>query len=131
MNGQYASAANAMLEHRYGRLGDPVEYVGSRAWALDVISNRVADAMGPPVPGRIYESPLDLTHEALLGERFGTLPKALSGRVQLAPVLAPGIDTGAVELIPLEPSPRLSPGADDGVDEGFAEFLRHYRGRKV
>lgn len=125
----YASAADAMLQHRYGYVGDPVSYVGSYAWVIDTISNQVADVMSPEVPGQTYEVPIDLAHEDLFGA-YGLLPK-LQGQVQLAPVLAAGVDTGAVHLVPLEPSPSLSPGAHQGVDEGFEEFLKHFRGQQL
>ncbi len=121
---KYASAANAMLRHRYGYVGHPSDYVGSRAWAIDQASNQVMDRMSSDRDD-FYEVPIDLAHEAM----FGSMPVALRGRVELSPVLAAGGGGGAIRMVPLQPSPRLSPGASEGVDLGFQEFIRHYRSR--
>lgn len=61
--------------------------------------------------------------------RFGSLPTQGTGTMQLQPVVAAGIDTGTVELVPLMPSPALSDGAEDGIEMGFAEFMKDFGGR--
>jgi hypothetical protein len=57
---------------------------------------------------------------------YGTLPVAAQGAVQLQPVVAAGIDTGTVQLAPLAPQPSLTPGAEHGIEMGFAEFMKEY-----
>lgn len=109
----YTPASAAMLEHRYGAVDSstkklPIEKLRSSAGTLkygDHIADAVADEM------------------------FGSLPVAGRGAMQLHPVVAPGIDTGSVELVPLHPPPDLTPHADDGIAAGFAEFMREYTGR--
>jgi len=61
--------------------------------------------------------------------RFGSLPTQGSGAMQLQPVVAAGIDTGAVELVPLMPDPALSDGAEEGIEMGFADFMKDFGGR--
>ncbi len=58
--------------------------------------------------------------------RYGTLPVASQGAVQLQPVVAAGIDTGTVQLAPLAAQPALTPGAELGIETGFAEFMKDY-----
>ena len=57
---------------------------------------------------------------------YGTLPVATKGAVQLQPVVAAGVDTGTVQLAPLSPQPGLTPGAELGIEMGFAEFMKDY-----
>lgn len=58
--------------------------------------------------------------------RFGSMPIASSGAVELQPVLAAGVDTGTVKLAPLSPDPWLSEEAELGIEAGFEEFMSEY-----
>ncbi len=97
--GSYGPASDAMLSHRYGPHG-------AAPHAVD--ANRLSDVVATAM--------------------FGSLPTAGSGRMQLQPVPAPGIDTGTIHLVPLAPDPELTPGAEEGIEMGFAQFMKEYRG---
>lgn len=60
-------------------------------------------------------------------EDFGLIPAQLRGRYELAPVIAPGMDTGTVVPVPLSPRPFFGPGAEEGIHEGFEDFLAESR----
>jgi hypothetical protein len=60
-------------------------------------------------------------------EDFGSIPIQLRGRYELAPVVAPGIDTGTVVPVPIRPRPFFGPEVEEGIHEGFEDFLAESR----
>lgn len=101
---KYTSANAVMLEHRYP---GSTETYGQY--------DLVGDAVVREMFGAVRR-----------GSSYGTLPVGAEGAVQLQPVVAAGVDTGTVQLASLAPQPSLTPGAEDGVEMGFAEFMREY-----
>lgn len=71
----------------------------------------------------------DLLGDRIADEMFGSLPTQGTGTMQLQPVVSAGIDTGTVQLVPILPDPALTGYAEDGIEIGFAEFVREFQGR--
>lgn len=68
----------------------------------------------------------DLLGDRVADEMFGSLPTQGTGTMELWPVLAPNVDEGTVQLVPLLPEPQLSGAAEDGVHAGFADFMKTF-----
>lgn len=103
---RYTSASTVMLEHRYpGSTIVPHDH--------DLVSDRVVREM--------------FGRRSIRSSSYGGLPVVLSSSMQVQPVLAAGIDTGSVHLVPVSPDPELTPGAELGIEMGFSEFLKEHK----
>ena len=59
---------------------------------------------------------------------YGSLPTQGTGTMELQPVVGAGIDTGTVQLVTISLDPDLSELAEEGIEMGFAEFMKEFAG---
>lgn len=141
-----APATAMMLQHRYGyaAVGDDLRLVSdvpASMYSGDVGDQVATEMFGavdqecgvgrglPPCRWRMKAGlPCLQRGPGATAPRYGSLPTQGSGTMQLQPAIAAGIDTGTVQLVPLHPDPALTGSAEEGIEMGFAEFMKEFAG---